>query len=236
MMSKKASVIAVAAGLGLFLGANSAYACKGPKHVSSRTISATVDQSWGTEKDGDAVTVEDGKVKFKAEADAGYAVLYGGALFEDADICVTVQMPNNFQAGDAIEAGLLFWAQDHSNYYYFEIDPNGKVALERKVKGKWVTVLGLAPDAGREDRLGREEHAARTTSGNTITLYSTTEDGDRQGPAARWRRPDRASRRLREGKARHLEIHGAEGDGCRPALTWRRAVPTSNQGDCHVEG
>jgi hypothetical protein len=170
MMSKKASAIALVAGLGLFLGANSAYACKGP-HVQFQDDFREVDQTWGTEQDGDAVTVEEGKVKFKADADAGYAVLYGGALFDDADICVTVQMPNNFKQGDTIEAGPLFWAQDHSNYYYFEIDPNGKVALERKVKGKWVTVLGWRQIPTAKVGSGAKNTLRVTTSGNTITLY-----------------------------------------------------------------
>ncbi len=169
-MSIKASAIAVAAGLGLFLGANAAYACKGPK-VQFQDDFREVDQTWGTEQDGDAVTVEDGKVKFKADADAGYAVLYGGALFDDADICVTVQMPNNFKQGDTIEAGPLFWAQDHSNYYYFEIDPNGKVALERKVKGKWVTVLGWRQIPSAKTGPGAKNVLRVTTSGNTITVY-----------------------------------------------------------------
>ena len=169
-MSKKASAIALAAGLGLFLGANSAYACKGP-HVQFQDDFREVDQTWGTEQDGDAVTVEDGKVKFKADADAGYAVLYGGALFDDADVCVTVQMPNNAKQGDTIEAGPLFWAQDHSNYYYYEIDPNGKVALERKVKGKWVTVLGWRQIPSAKTGAGAKNVMRVTTSGNSITLY-----------------------------------------------------------------
>src|SRR5215475_1528302 len=168
-MSKKASAIAVAAGLGLFLGANSAYACKGA-HVQFSDDFREVDQTWGTEQDGDAVTVEDGKVKFKADADAGYAVLYGGALFDDADLCVTVQMPNNFKQGDTIEAGPLFWAQDHSNYYYYEIDPNGKIALERKVRGKWVTVLGWRQIPNAKTGAGSKNVMRVTTTGNTITL------------------------------------------------------------------
>ena len=169
-MLKKTSAIAVAAGLGLLLGGNSAYACKGP-HVQFQDDFREVDQTWGTEQDGDAVQVEEGKVKFKADADAGYAVLYGGALFDDADLCVTVQMPNNFKVGDAIEAGPLFWAQDHSNYYYFEIDPNGKVALERKVKGKWVTVLGWRQIPTAKTGAGAKNTLRVTTTGNTITLY-----------------------------------------------------------------
>jgi len=169
-MSMKASAIAVAAGIGLLLGANSAYACKG-KNVQFSDDFREVDQTWGTEQDGDAVTVEEGKVKFKADADAGYAVLYGGALFDDADLCVTVQMPNNFKQGDTIEAGPLFWAQDHSNYYYFEIDPNGKVALERKVKGKWVTVLGWRQIPNAKTGQGAKNVLRVTTSGNSITLY-----------------------------------------------------------------
>jgi len=93
------------------------------------------------------------------------------ALFDDADLCVTVQMPNNFKVGDAIEAGPLFWAQDHSNYYYFEIDPNGKVALERKVKGKWVTVLGWRQIPTAKTGAGAKNTLRVTTTGNTITLY-----------------------------------------------------------------
>jgi hypothetical protein len=173
-MSMKASAILVAAGFGLAVSASSALACKGPKVQFTDDFRA-VDQTWGTEQDGDAVTVENGKVKFKADADAGYAVLYGGIMFTDADLCVTVQMPNNAKQGDTIEAGPLFWAEDHSNYYYYEIDPSGKIALDRKVKGRWVTVLGWRPIPTAKTGPGAKNVLRVTTSGGQITLYLNDE-------------------------------------------------------------
>ena len=70
---------------------------------------------------------------------------------------------------------LPLWAQDHSNYYYLELDPNGKIALERKVKGKWVTVLGWRQVANAKTGAGAKNVLRVTTTGNTITVYVNDE-------------------------------------------------------------
>jgi len=76
---------------GLILAAVPALACEGP-HVKFQDDFRQIDDSWNVGPHADTVTVEDGKVKVKADPSAGYTVLYGGLIFDDADLCVTVQV------------------------------------------------------------------------------------------------------------------------------------------------
>ena len=122
----------------LAIGVGGAQACKGSKVLFSDDF-RQVDDSWGAQ--GDAVTIEDGKVKVKAGPSNAFRLKYGGTLFDDADVCATLRMPNDVKSDTEPYAGIIFWAQDYSNFYVWQISAIGTASLWREVKGKWINVL-----------------------------------------------------------------------------------------------
>ena len=154
----------------LILAVGPALACKGP-NVKFTDDFRQVDDSWSVDPNSDAVTVEDGKVKIKADPSTGYTVLYGGLIFDDADLCITVQMPRQTDNGTQAAAGPVFWAQDYSNYYTFAITPVGAAAIVRLNKGRWLYVLDYRKAESIKTHPGDKNVLRVTTQGNSITTY-----------------------------------------------------------------
>jgi hypothetical protein len=154
---------------GLILAAGAALACKGPK-VMFQDDFRQIDDNWNVDPHVDSVTVEDGKVKVKADPSGGYTVLYGGVVFDDADLCVTVQVPRHMENGAQAAAGPVFWAQDYDNYYTFTITPDGVAALARLIRGRWHYLLIRVADRIKT-RPGDKNVLRVTTKGNSITTY-----------------------------------------------------------------
>jgi len=107
----------------------------------------------------------------KADPSGGYTVLYGGSIFDDADLCVTVQVPSKTGNSDQLAAGPVFWAQDYNNYYTFDMTPGGSAAIVRRLRGKWVYVLDYRKAEGIKTQPGDKNVLRVTTSGNTVTTY-----------------------------------------------------------------
>jgi hypothetical protein len=154
---------------GLILAAGPALACKGP-NIMFQDDFRQIDDSWNVDPHADAVTIEDGKVKVKADPNAGYTVLYGGLSFDDADLCVTVQVPRQTQNGAQTVAGPVFWAQDYDNYYTFTITPAGVAAIARLIRGRWHYVFVREAD-GIKTHPGDKNVLRVTTKGNSVTTY-----------------------------------------------------------------
>jgi hypothetical protein len=152
------------------LMASPALACKGP-HVKFTDDFRQVDDSWGIDPKSDTVSVEEGKVKVKADPSGGYTILYGGLLFDDADLCVTVQVPSQTGNADQLAAGPVFWAQDYNNYYTFAITPAGSAAIVRRIRGRWIYVLEYRKAEGIKTQPGDKNILRVTTSGSTVTAY-----------------------------------------------------------------
>ena len=153
---------------GIFLAASPVLACKGP-NVQFSDDFREVDASWGSEPG--IVSVEEGKVKIKADANSGYNIMYSGTPFDDADICVTVSSPKDATTKNQAAGGLIFWGADYDNFYVFEIDPVGNVALQRKLKGKYTVVMPWKASNLIKTDPGAKNMLRVTTSGNSITLY-----------------------------------------------------------------
>jgi hypothetical protein len=130
-----------------------------------------VDSSWGTDASSDAVSVEDGKVKIKADVNSGYTIIYGGLTFDDAQICVTAQVPRRLTDVAQLAAGPVFWAEDYSNFYTFNVAPDGTAAILRKVKGKYVPVIAYHKTDGIKTSPGDKNVLRVVTSGNSITAF-----------------------------------------------------------------
>ena len=68
-------------------------------------------------------------------------------------------------------AGMIFWAQDYSNLFAFEISVDGRVALERLTKGKWTNVLDWRKIDGTNIGAAAKNTLGVTANGNTLTLW-----------------------------------------------------------------
>ena len=169
-MSKTMMALSLGLALGVMSSAGSAFACKG-QTVKFQDDFRQVDDSWGVDPSSDTVTVEEGKVKVKADPSGGFTILYGGPVFDDADLCVTVQVPSQTGDADRLAAGPVFWAQDYNNYYTFAITPGGSAAIVRRLKGRWIYVLDYRKADGIKSHAGDKNILRVTTSGNTITTY-----------------------------------------------------------------
>ena len=156
----------------LAFGAQGASACKGKKVLFSDDF-RQVDDSWGA--DGDAVSVEDGKVKIKAGTSNAYRLKYGGSLFDDADVCATVRMPNDIKADTEPYAGIMFWAQDYSNFYVWQISAIGTASLWREVKGKWINVLDWRKVAAIKTGRGAKNVLRVVTAKGSVDVYVNDE-------------------------------------------------------------
>lgn len=152
----------------MLMTAAPALACKGP-NVQFSDDFREVDASWGSEPG--IVSVEEGKVKIKADANSGYNIMYSGTPFDDADICVTVQSPKDATAKNQAAGGLIFWGTDYDNFYIFEIDPVGNASLQRKIKGKYINVIPWKATNLLKTDTGAKNVLRVSTSGNQITLY-----------------------------------------------------------------
>ena len=160
--------LAAACGFVLTLFAAPALACKGDKTMFSDDF-REIDESWGVE--GDSVSVDDGRVVIKPDANTMYKLLYSGADLENMDYCVTVRMPNNTPEDTrGSMAGMVFWAQDYSNLFAFEISVDGRVALERLSKGKWTNVLDWRKPDGVLVGPSSKNVLQVTANGNSLTL------------------------------------------------------------------
>ena len=163
----RAALIGV--GAALLIACSPAFACKGKSLFSDDF--REVDESWGT--DAASVTVEDGRVKIKADPNSGYKILYPSTSFDNFDYCVTARMPNNLAAtnptGDAT-GGLLFWASDYANFFIFEVSANGMVAVERMTKSKWTTILNWRKAEGVNVGPGAKNRLRVTASNGSLTF------------------------------------------------------------------
>ena len=151
----------------LMLAGVPAYACQGSKVLFSDDF-RQVDASWGL--DSPDVQVEEGKVKVKAQPDISNLLIYKGVLFGDADLCMTVRMPNVVSNSDNTMAGPIFWAKDYDNYYMFMVTPSGYAELTRKVAGKWIDVVPWRQDTSIKRDAGANNVLQVETRGDTITV------------------------------------------------------------------
>ena len=175
--------VSCAAALAFVVFTSPAFACKGPNNLFSDDF-REVDESWGT--DPASVSVEDGKVKIKADANSGYKILYPTTSFDSFDYCVSVRMPNNVHVtnptGDAT-AGLIFWASDYSNFFVFEVSANGQVGVERQIKSKFTTILAWRAVDGVNTGPGAKNRLRVTASGNSLTfMINDTKVGSIKAP------------------------------------------------------
>jgi hypothetical protein len=130
-----------------------------------------VDTSWGVS--AEVVSVEDGKLKMKADPGGHSGFFYPGRLFKDADYCVTIQSPNNLkeQNDPSLVAGFLFWVQAEAGAvvaYAVMVSPNGRAAVARSENRKWDTLVAFRDVLGMNKGAGAKNAVRVSTSGDSI--------------------------------------------------------------------
>jgi hypothetical protein len=122
------------------------------------------------------VSVEDGKLKMKADPGGHSGFFYPGRLFKDADYCVTIQSPNNLkeQNDPSLLAGFLFWVQAEAGAvvaYAVMVSPNGRAAVARSENRKWDTLVAFRDVPGMNKGAGAKNAVRVSTSGDSIIAY-----------------------------------------------------------------
>ena len=155
------------AALGL-LTATPSFACGTGKVLFSDDFKQ-VDASWGF--DSPDVQVEEGKVKVKPQPDISNLLVYKAILFNDADYCLTVRVPNKLSDNDNTMAGPIFWAKDYDNYYMFMVTPSGFAEITRKVNGKWIDVVEWKQSADIKRATGSQNLLEVKMDGGTVSTF-----------------------------------------------------------------
>jgi hypothetical protein len=152
--------------LALGLAATPALACKG-KTVLFEDNFKEADPAWAT---GEGFAIDFGAAKIGVKPNGGLTSLYGGSLFEDADMCLEVTVPEakqpTFTAG-----GIVFWALNYGNYYGLFIDAAGDAAIIRLQNGKWLYPVSWRKFDGIKAGAGQVNTLRVTLKGNTGIGY-----------------------------------------------------------------
>lgn len=165
MRSKIASIIFVSVLILLFAG-RTVYACKGSQLLFEDNFS-TLDPAWGVQ--GPNLSVNNGKLIVQPEINSSYVALNQGNIFEDIDACVKLSQVKSDDP--TYSAGLIFWAKDSSDYYYFLVTSDGWYSVKR-----WVNQRSLAPVDWRKspaikNGLGETNHLRVVAGGTKATVY-----------------------------------------------------------------
>lgn len=148
------------------IAATPALACKG-KNVLFEDSFKEADPAWAS---GEGFAIDFGAAKITVKPNGGLTSLYGGSLFEDADMCVDVTMPEankpQYTAG-----GIVFWAQDYGNYYGLFIDAAGAAAVIRLQNGKWLYPVSWRKADSVKPKPGDVNMIRVTLKGNTGVAY-----------------------------------------------------------------
>jgi hypothetical protein len=126
----------------------------------------TMDPVWG--EANDVISVKDHKFIMKPAANTAYTVMNQGQLFDDFDASVNLRQAEG--KDPTYGAGLVFWGDGLSNYYYIYASPDGQYVVSRYVNNRRLSpVPWRATDAVKK---GHEVNQLRVvTRGDKATLY-----------------------------------------------------------------
>ena len=127
----------------------------------------TADPGWDV---GETQKVEDGKFVIKPQPGRYSAALYPSLIYRNATICLDVQTPpaaNDLSYG----GGLIFWAEDYSNFYLVTVTSDGRYRINRRVDGAWRTIRPYTGFEGLKQGYGVTNQIKVSTAGNNATLY-----------------------------------------------------------------
>ncbi len=148
--------------------ASQAAACGGDKILFQENFK-TRDPIWG--KPTTRVQIKDGKAIITPAPNMSQWQLETGFAFEDADICATVTL---LETADPTRGagGLIFWAQDNSNYYVLNIASNGYYQVNRFMSGRWAPDVIAWTESDAIKKGPNQPNVLRVTlTGQTVAVH-----------------------------------------------------------------
>jgi hypothetical protein len=146
--------------------ANVAIACQGKTVIFEDKFN---DDSGGWELDK-LISFENSAMNARLPAEhVAWPQLNVAFTVRDADICVEVVNPTA-TADDDPSSGIVFWAQDYSNYYLFLVRARGTVGIYRYTNKVFATV-NSQPMAEVKTAPGASNILRVTIKGNLISMY-----------------------------------------------------------------
>jgi hypothetical protein len=116
------------------------------------------------------VSIGGGKAVLTADPGKAKALIYGGDLFEDADICVELSVDKTRDPEGTV-AGLVFWHDDWDNTGMFLISPSGRATILRYQKGKKLTPVSWEATELVNTKLGAVNKLRLTLKGRKQAAY-----------------------------------------------------------------
>lgn len=159
---------------GLFVVAGAALICSvrmaaafGEPEVLYEDNFERMDPGWG--EPSDLVNAKSGRMVIRPKAGTSQAVEHQGVVVEDGNISVTVKLVRD--EGRIQATGLIFWGTDYQAYYVLDITPDGRYAITRWAKGRWLYPVSYRKtDAIRKD-YDQENEIRVMTKGNMATVF-----------------------------------------------------------------
>jgi hypothetical protein len=125
------------------------------------------DPGWG--EASELVSVKDGKMVIRPKLGTSQAVQHQGIVVEDGVISVALKVVKD--DGRIQAAGLIFWGADYQNYYVVDITPDGRYAVTRWLKGRWLYPVSYRKsDAIRKD-YNQDNEIRVMTKGSLASVY-----------------------------------------------------------------
>lgn len=162
-MKSRLYAACVAALFGSVLAASPAVADCNPDTALFDDDFEFMDGSWGQPDDN--IFVEDGVFVIKG----GYGKVNFQTNSEAADICVDATIA---EAADLTNtaAWVIFWWQDWDNYYSVGYWGDGSLQIDRKVKGKWLSVAYVKSLPAIKPGVGQTNHIELNLTSKDVTV------------------------------------------------------------------
>jgi len=158
----------VVAALGVILWTGTAWAVCPGLTVQFEDSFDQFKPSWG--EPSDSVKIENGNMVLTPASGTYVWLANNAGLYDDLDMCVTVTTATAPEETDA-RAGLVFWYEDVNNFYVFELAPNGRAALYRRQRGKWLSQVKWADVSSANKGVGAINELRVTTTGSDAVVY-----------------------------------------------------------------
>lgn len=176
-----------AMGLGLALStlvATAAIGCEGQEVEFEDRFEDTL---GGWDRSLDGVTIENGRLVMTLSGDTSLTSLNRAFVFSDGDICAEIAWTE--LGPSRVAPGLLFWAQDYTNYYFAQIVSSGQFGIYRLVNGGWAALQEYKDSPSVRTKVGEANVLRLQSEGKLARLYINGEEVAEfrgQPPAEGW--------------------------------------------------
>jgi hypothetical protein len=126
-----------------------------------------LDPGWG--ESTELVSVHDGHLEIRPKMGTSQAVQHQGIVVEDGCVSVTVKLVRD--DGRVQASGLIFWGTDYQSYYVVDITPDGRYAVTRWAKGRWLYPVSYRRTEAVKRDYNQENEIRVMTKGNIATVF-----------------------------------------------------------------